>query len=59
MHPAVPTVPTVPTAPAVLICSGLLPTELDSTAAAFAPVGLTESARRRDGDWAALLLRRL
>jgi ribosomal protein L11 methyltransferase len=44
--------------PAVLICSGLLPTELDSTAAAFAPCGLVEAKRRRDGDWAALLMRR-
>jgi len=47
-----------PPAPTVLICSGLLPTELDSTAAAFAPAGLSEADRRRDGDWAALLLRR-
>ncbi|MGD9736075.1 MAG: 50S ribosomal protein L11 methyltransferase [Solirubrobacterales bacterium] len=45
-------------APAVLVCSGLLPTELDATAAAFAPCGLAEAERRRDGDWAALLLRR-
>jgi ribosomal protein L11 methyltransferase len=48
-----------PPDPAVLICSGLLPTELDSTAAAFAPCGLVEAERRRDGDWAALLLRRI
>jgi ribosomal protein L11 methyltransferase len=41
-----------------LVCSGLLPTELDDTAAAFARVGLTEAERRHDGDWAALLLRR-
>jgi ribosomal protein L11 methyltransferase len=41
-----------------LICSGLLPTELDDVAAAFAPAGLAEADRRRDGDWAALLLRR-
>jgi ribosomal protein L11 methyltransferase len=45
-------------APATMICSGLLPTELDSTAAAFAPCGLVESERRHDGDWAALLMRR-
>jgi ribosomal protein L11 methyltransferase len=45
-------------APAVLVCSGLLPSELDSTVAAFAPRGLAEAERRRDGDWAALLLRR-
>jgi ribosomal protein L11 methyltransferase len=41
-----------------LVCSGLLPTELDQTADAFAPIGLVEADRRREGDWAALLLRR-
>jgi ribosomal protein L11 methyltransferase len=46
-----------PPAPATVILSGLLPTELDATSAAFAPSGLAESDRRRDGDWAALLLR--
>ena len=45
-------------APAVLVCSGLLPAELDAMVAAFAPCGLAEAERRRDGDWAALLLRR-
>ncbi|MEX0971747.1 MAG: 50S ribosomal protein L11 methyltransferase [Solirubrobacterales bacterium] len=44
--------------PTTLICSGLLPTELDDTAAAFAPAGLGEAERRHDGDWSALLLRR-
>jgi ribosomal protein L11 methyltransferase len=44
--------------PATLILSGLLPTELDETAAVFAPWGLAEQDRRADGDWAALLLRR-
>lgn len=44
--------------PATLICSGILPSELDEVAAAFAPSGLHESARRRNGDWAALLLHR-
>ncbi len=44
--------------PTTLACSGLLPTELDEVAAAFAPAGLTESDRRYDGDWSALLLRR-
>jgi ribosomal protein L11 methyltransferase len=44
--------------PRTLICSGLLPTELDATASAFSPAGLAESDRRLDGDWAALLLRR-
>jgi ribosomal protein L11 methyltransferase len=45
-------------APRTLVCSGLLPSELDDTAAAFAGSGLNEAERRRDGDWAALLLRR-
>jgi ribosomal protein L11 methyltransferase len=43
---------------ATLVCSGLLPTELDDTAAAFASAGLGEAERRHDGDWSALLLRR-
>ncbi|MGE0067165.1 MAG: 50S ribosomal protein L11 methyltransferase [Solirubrobacterales bacterium] len=42
---------------ATLICSGILPTELDEVSAAFAAVGLTESDRRIEGDWAALLFR--
>jgi ribosomal protein L11 methyltransferase len=44
--------------PDTFVCSGLLPSELDGTAAAFARCGLAEAARRREGDWAALLLRR-
>ena len=44
--------------PQTLICSGLLPHELDDTAAAFAGPGLQEAARRIEGDWAALWLRR-
>jgi ribosomal protein L11 methyltransferase len=44
--------------PTTLICSGLLPDELDDVAAAFARAGLAEAERRRNGDWAALLLRR-
>jgi ribosomal protein L11 methyltransferase len=44
--------------PQALICSGLLLTEQDEAAAAFAAAGLSEHARRQDGDWAALLLRR-
>ncbi|HEX3735170.1 MAG TPA: 50S ribosomal protein L11 methyltransferase [Solirubrobacterales bacterium] len=40
-----------------LVCSGLLPTELDEVSSAFAETGLIEAERRRDGDWAALLLR--
>jgi ribosomal protein L11 methyltransferase len=45
-------------APRTLVCSGLLPGELDATAAAFAPAGLVEADRRGEGDWAALLMRR-
>jgi ribosomal protein L11 methyltransferase len=40
-----------------LICSGILPQELNEVAAAFGGAGLTESDRRVKGDWAALLLR--
>jgi ribosomal protein L11 methyltransferase len=43
---------------ATLLCSGLLPAELDEVAAAFAASGLAEADRRIEGDWAALLLRR-
>ncbi len=43
--------------PSTLIASGLLPVELDDVAAAFSVWGLDEHDRRRDGDWAALLLR--
>jgi ribosomal protein L11 methyltransferase len=45
-------------APRTLICSGLLPGELDDVADAFGLVGMEEARHRRDGDWAALLLRR-
>jgi ribosomal protein L11 methyltransferase len=41
-----------------LIASGLLVTEADRVAAAFAGSGLTERQRRTRGDWAALLLER-
>lgn len=44
--------------PQTLICSGLLPGEQDEVAAAYVEAGLTEADRRRDGDWAALLLHR-
>jgi ribosomal protein L11 methyltransferase len=44
--------------PSTLMCSGLLPDELNQTAAAFGAAGLTEADRRHDGDWSALLLRR-
>ena len=43
-------------APQALIASGLLTTEADAIAAAFARRGLCERTRRADGDWAALLL---
>jgi ribosomal protein L11 methyltransferase len=45
-------------APETLVCSGILPHELDEVAAVFAGSGLREIERRREGDWAALLLRR-
>jgi ribosomal protein L11 methyltransferase len=44
--------------PDVLVCSGLLPGEQDGIAEIFDGLGLAEVERRRDGDWAALLLRR-
>jgi ribosomal protein L11 methyltransferase len=42
--------------PATLVCAGMLETEADDVAAAFAPAGLSESARYREGEWSALLL---
>jgi ribosomal protein L11 methyltransferase len=42
--------------PQRLIASGLLRAEADEVAAAFAPHGLRETARRHGGEWAALLL---
>jgi ribosomal protein L11 methyltransferase len=47
-----------PSIPQTFVCSGLLPHELDEVSAAYAGVGLTETNRRQDSDWAALLLRR-
>jgi ribosomal protein L11 methyltransferase len=44
-------------APSTMVCSGLLPGELDDIAEVFAPIGLAEVDRRLEGDWAALLLR--
>jgi ribosomal protein L11 methyltransferase len=41
-----------------IVCSGILPSELDEVAGAFGEVGLLEAERRQEGDWAALLLRR-
>ena len=46
-----------PPTPTTLVVSGLLPDEVDGIAAAFVRCGLAEVERRRDGDWAALLLR--
>ena len=39
-----------------LVCSGLLPSELDGIVAAFGASGFAEAERRHDGDWSALLL---
>jgi len=47
-----------PEPPRTLIASGLLTHEADEVAAAFAPHGLREHARRERGEWAALLLTR-
>ena len=47
-----------PPAPHTVVCSGLLPGEVDEVAAAFSASGLEEAERRQEGDWAALLLRR-
>jgi ribosomal protein L11 methyltransferase len=44
--------------PRTIACSGVLPPELDDVVAAFAAAGLQERERRREGDWAALLLKR-
>jgi ribosomal protein L11 methyltransferase len=46
-----------PAPPERVIASGLLVEEADEVADAFGRLGLTESARRASGDWAALLLR--
>ena len=43
-------------APTAIVCSGLLPAELDEVADGFAPAGLVEAERRGEGDWAALRL---
>ncbi|HET9185258.1 MAG TPA: 50S ribosomal protein L11 methyltransferase [Solirubrobacterales bacterium] len=50
--------PGPPPALRTLLCSGLLPGELDEVARAFGESGLEERDRRQEGDWAALLLRR-
>ena len=48
----------VPAAPRTVVCSGLLPGEVDEVATALGASGLVEAERRQDGDWAALLVRR-
>jgi ribosomal protein L11 methyltransferase len=45
-------------APDKLVCSGMLEREVDEVTAAFAPTGLTESERRIENGWGALLMRR-
>jgi ribosomal protein L11 methyltransferase len=47
-----------PPVPPTFVCSGLLLAEQDEVSATFADLGYTETDRRQDGDWAALLLRR-
>lgn len=44
--------------PQKLVCSGILPAELDEVAETFAATSLVEVARRQEGDWAALVLRK-
>ncbi len=48
--------PDRPRLPERMIVSGLLASEADEVAAAFAGRGLLESQRRSDGEWSALLL---
>jgi ribosomal protein L11 methyltransferase len=43
--------------PSTLVCSGMLESEADDVAGAFAPLGLQEAERRTEGDWTGLLLR--
>jgi ribosomal protein L11 methyltransferase len=47
-----------PPIPDTIICSGLLPPELDDVVAAFGRCDLKEVERRQQGDWAALYLSR-
>ena len=44
--------------PPVLVCSGLLATEIDDVVSALASAGLREPDRRGSGDWVALCFRR-
>jgi ribosomal protein L11 methyltransferase len=43
--------------PDVLVCSGLLASEVDRVSAALAAAGLEPASERAEGDWAALLAR--
>jgi ribosomal protein L11 methyltransferase len=45
-------------APATLVCSGMLESEIDEVASAFAPLVFEESRRLTEHEWGALLLRR-
>ena len=44
--------------PGSVVCSGMLESEIDEVAEAFAPSGLSEARRMTEHDWGALLLRR-
>ena len=44
-------------APLILVCSGLLVSEIERVEAAFRRAGLEPAASRTEGDWAGLLLR--
>lgn len=44
--------------PVTLVCSGILPDQLDEVAAAFEPAGLIETGRASDTAWSALTLER-
>jgi hypothetical protein len=43
--------------PRVLVCSGLLASELEEVRGRFAPLGLSAAASRVSGDWAGILFR--
>jgi ribosomal protein L11 methyltransferase len=47
-----------PEAPRTLVCSGMLESEIDGVAAAYAGLGLQESRRLAEHEWGALLMRR-
>jgi ribosomal protein L11 methyltransferase len=44
--------------PGTLVCSGMLESEIDEVAGAFAGLGLAEARRTTEHEWGALLLRR-